>query len=414
MARNLKSVILGISFMIMIFFGLFPYHVVSQSSDSYWPSNTWETKTPESQNMDSTRLEEMYDYIYDNAINLQSLLIVRNGYIIEDVYLYNYTVVPNNTYVYDEDPYLQFIGNRHHMWSASKSVTSLLIGIAIENGYIDNVDQTFFEVFPDKWDVGYNETKKNITIEHLLTMTHGLDWNESYDAFEIWPMGGYNISYVLNKELVHEPGTYWEYSTGSTQLLSAIIQNKTEMKTAEFAKEYLFEPIGINDTEWFWLDSGEGISTGGFGIFMTPRAMARIGLLCLNMGNWNGTQVVPEEWIDVSTSVQWSGGLFDPFKRYGYLWWLSPDYYSAVGFLGQRINVIPEHDIVVVFTAEISDIGEGSVILPQDTIINTYIIGSVIPPKVKLLIPGYDLFLLLGIISVGVILIIRKKKASLQ
>ena len=417
MSRNLKVFFIGISFIAMIFIGLAPYYAVAQTPAGAWPDPDWTVKTPKSQDMNSTVLEEMYDFILDNKSDFQSVMIVRNGYIIDENFLYWYQRTSSEIFKSQISDALNQLrdGTKHALWSCTKSVTSLLIGIAIEEGFIDSVDQTLFEIFPDKWKPSYgNETKKEITIEHLLTMTSGLEWDEETDGFEYWGAAGYTLDYILEKALVNEPGTDFTYSTGACQLLSSIIQETTEMKTSEFAQEYLFEPIGIQESEWEWDEAawqwGSGalttISFGGFGIYMAPRAMARIGLLALNNGTWDDTQVVPEEWIEVSSSSHVTEGLFAPGTEYGYLWWLSPEYYAASGLFGQRIIVIPEHDIVVVLTHEATL----DILLPEiDVIVTEYIIEAVLPPsKSTPAIPSYNLFIVLGIISVVVILITKK------
>ncbi|KKN45269.1 hypothetical protein LCGC14_0684760 [marine sediment metagenome] len=419
MSRNLKAIVIGMSFISMFFVGLFPYYVVAQTPAGTWPDPDWTVRTPKSQDMNSSVIEEMYDFIYDNQSDFQSVMIVRNGYIIDENFLYYFQRSSSEIFKSQIlDAYNQIRDDtKHAIWSCTKSVTSLLIGIAIEEGFIDNVDQTFFEIFPDKWKPSYgNETKKTISIEHLLTMTSGLNWSEPDDGFEDWPADGYTLDYILDKPLVHEPGTTFEYSTGHTELLSAIIQKRTGMKTSEFARQYLFEPIGIQASEWEWTEDawqwGSGalttISHGGFGIYMNPRAMARIGLLALNNGTWDDTQVVPEEWIDISSTSHVTEGLFAPGTEYGYLWWLSPEYYSASGLFGQRIIVIPEHDIVVVLTHEAT----ADILLPEiDVIVTNYIIKAVLPPSTsKPAIPGYNLFLVMGIISVVAILITKKQR----
>ncbi|MFX1276668.1 MAG: serine hydrolase domain-containing protein [Promethearchaeota archaeon] len=390
MSRKSKLVILGISVFSIVLIALFSYPVVANPvfKYNYFPSDDWETTTPEAQRMNSTVLEEMYEYISDNSVNFQSMLIIRNGYIIEETYLFNGSRVPGNVYVAPFDDYVldQIRYDRlHHIWSATKSITSLLVGIAIEMGFIESVDQTFFEIFPDKWNPIYgNESKKDITIEHLLTQTSGFNWTELEDAFYIWPALGYSLDYILTKPLVAEPGSVFNYNTGNQELLAAILQRTTGMKLSEFARQYLFEPIGIEDNDWEWDESPwpwgsvdlANITHGGFGIYMTPRAMARIGLLCLNEGQWGCKHVIPEDWIETSIEPHVTEGIFDPTKDYGYLWWLSSNYYAASGFAGQRIIVIPEHDIIVVITAEILD-----VITPVfDITINNYIIEAVLPP----------------------------------
>lgn len=364
-------------FVILISFSSSP--TVANTDSKYFPGEHWDVTTPEEQGTDSNVISSLYGYISGQYLQIHSILLLRNGYIIDENYLHDSQIYEANQY-HSADRFWSYQtfevenirDNRlHALWSCTKSVTSLLIGIAIDEGYF-TVNQTFFEIFPDRWKASYgNETKKNITIEHLLTMRAGLSWDEETDAFDYWPASNYSIDYILNKSLAHNPGETFTYSTGYTQLLSEVLQNKTGMKMSEFAREKLFAPIGINDTEWWWYETewewGSGnISFGGFGIYMTPRAMARIGLLCLNNGSWNDKQIVSEEWISTATS----NFVGDP--GYGYLFWTTDNSFFAAGFLGQRIFVIPEHSIVAVFTAaEFRDLADY-----YDHIVNNFIIGA--------------------------------------
>ncbi|MFX1500147.1 MAG: serine hydrolase domain-containing protein [Promethearchaeota archaeon] len=417
-SRKLSIIIIGISFVSMIFIGLIPHYIVAQTSAGIFPEFNWTTTTPEEQNLNSSYIEAMYDYISDIQSDFHSVLIVRNGYIIDEEYLYNYERIAGDNFYVPFDPLGLIRDNtKHNIYSCTKSITSLLIGITIEEGFIDNVTQTFFGIFQDKWKSSYgNETKKDITIEHILTMTSGFEWAGITETFGYWQNNNFSLDYVLEKSLINKPGSSFTYNTGSTQLLSALIQNRTNIKTSEFAKEYLFEPIGIQESEWEWdevtWEWGSGVLTeishGGFGIFMTPRAMARIGLLALNNGTWDGNQVIPKEWIEVSTSAHVTEGLTRPGTEYGYGWWLYPKYYGALGGLGQQIIIIPEYDIVVIFTHS----QKSEQYQPEmDYIINNFIIKAVIIPDSSISrhqIPSYNLFLILGIISVTSILINRK------
>ncbi|MFX1554253.1 MAG: serine hydrolase domain-containing protein, partial [Promethearchaeota archaeon] len=246
-------------------------------------------------------------------------------------------------------------------------IISLLIGIAIEMGYIDNINQTLYEFLEDYWKPGYDVRKKNITIRHLLMQTSGLP-----DVH----LGSPYIRNSLDLPLSFDPGTDWLYSDPGCKLLSAIINIATGMKTSEFAREYLFEPIGISQGDWEWEEDSQGVTNGATGLSFTPRAMARIGLMCLNNGSWDGNQVVPKEWINESISTV-SGFLprFGFDEDYGYLWWLFPGsgYYWASGGRGQVIVVIPEYDIVGVFTGDHPDHHA-----PYLYIINSFIIGGII------------------------------------
>jgi len=151
------------------------------------------------------------------------------------------------------------------------------------------------------------------------------------------------------------------------------------MKTSEFAREYLFEPIGISQEDWRWVEDWQGIADGSTGLSFTPRAMARIGILCLNNGSWNSNQVVPKEWINESISTV--SGFYEEVgfgEDYGYLWRLLPDYYLASGWHGQYIAVIPKYDIVVIFTGDHPGIPPAYHHTPYIYIINSFIIGGII------------------------------------
>ncbi|MFX1461529.1 MAG: serine hydrolase domain-containing protein [Promethearchaeota archaeon] len=326
----------------------------------------WLTCTPEEQGMNSSKIEDMYDYIYENSINLHSVLIIRNGCIVDENFLENSIRREENYYA----PNWMVSGGRHRVYSATKSIISLLIGIAIEMGYIDNLSQTLYEFFEDYWNPQIDVRKKNITIKHLLMQTSGLPYEAVDEPY---------IKKSLDEPLSFDPGTDWLYSGfAGCHLLSAIINITTGMKTTEFAREYLFEPVGISQDDWEWVEDYQGIANGGNGISFTPRAMAKIGLLCLNNGSWDGIQVVPKEWINESISTV--SGFFEPqgpLGDYGYLWWLFPDYYWAKGWNGQCIVVIPEYDIVVIFTAD-HTFAKLCYMAPFIYILDSFIIGGII------------------------------------
>ena len=380
MKRSSKLTIIGISFTVIIFLGLFPYQTVACRGfrrRDYFPGWFWWRQTsPERQGMNSSKIEEMYDYVEANGIDLHSALIIRNGYIVNEEYLNDSIRMEQKSYEWPEaDPFIQLRnGNLHCLWSVTKSIVSLLTGIAIEQGLFD-LDTTFFEVFPDRWnptiygDPVFGDAKLDITVENLLLQNAGIEWNELGDWWP-WYFNDFRLDDYLTRNLSYEPGFEhpyaFTYSSGNAEMLSVMIANKSGMTMADFARKYLFRPLKILDSEWDWWEGASTWGTGdlaiknhgGFGLFMTHRAMARIGLMCLNDGKWRSwwwwRQVVSKEWIEESTSVQitrynpYFGGWFD----YGYLWWPSVNYYSASGLAGQRIIVIPEDNIVVVFTAD--------------------------------------------------------------
>jgi len=245
-------------------------------------------------------------------------------------------------------------GQKHDMYSVTKSVTSALIGIAIDKGYIKDVNQTITELFPNKNISNLDELKKTLTLKDLLMMASGLNCNDAsanrwagtiaMKKSKDW------TQYTLNLPMAQAPGEYFHYCNGVSHLLSAIIQESSGMQTIDFAKKYLFAPLGIKDIEW--AESPEGINNGFSGLRLQPQDMAKIGLLYLNQGKWENKQIMSAEWIKASTRPyidgRWNG------EDYGYQWWINPaGYYSAVGMYGQAIYVIPDKNLVAVFTSHI-------------------------------------------------------------
>ena len=415
MKRNSKQVLLAISFTLIIFIGIVPSQALAYKykKPDYWPDwDKWRESSPEKQNMDSEIIEDMYDFIDFSDVNIQSMMIIRNGYIINEEYLNNSERMDQKSYYWPEaDPWVDLReGRLHQVWSVTKSVVSLLTGIAIEMGLFD-LDTKFFDVFPDRWDpvkyndIKYGDAKRHITVENLLVQNVGIDWIEGdpdplhpeIPSWMVWALVyNFNLDYYLTAPLAYPPGTnfpfdMFTYSSGNQEMLSVMIANRSGMTMGDFARKYLFKPLKIRDSEWDWWESPSEYGTGdlaikqsgGFGLFMTPRAMAHIGLMCLNEGKWRGRQVVPQDWISESTSVQ-----IDPAGHwldlnYGYLWWITPTeyypikYYQAIGAFGQSIIVIPEYDIVVVITSNefVKTYLYGT---PNNYIIEKYIFGAVL------------------------------------
>lgn len=230
--------------------------------------------------------------------------------------------------------------------SASKSVLSAVVGIAAAEGYF-SLDTRIASILAGPW---IDETgKSEITIRHLLTMTAGLE-STSFDAYGSWVSSRDWVANALSRPLESPPGTRFRYSTGNTHILSALVAATTGRSTLDYAREKLFEPLGIRQVRWDRDPSG--IHIGGNNLSLRPRDMARFGQLYLDRGRWGKEQVVPWQWVDESTSpvaTTWRGG------GYGYLWWIrSPeDYgaYSASGYGGQYIYVSRAHDMVIVVTS---------------------------------------------------------------
>jgi CubicO group peptidase (beta-lactamase class C family) len=234
--------------------------------------------------------------------------------------------------------------------SASKSVISALVGIAIERGKIKSVRQPIADYFPMLRDPKVDPRKQKITIEDLLTMRSGLQ-STSNRYYGAWVQSRNWVQYALDRPLLTDPGTAMDYSTGSTHLLSAILTKATGASTWQFAQESLAKPMGVSIAQW--PRDPQGIYFGGNDMLMTPRQMVAFGELYLNRGAAGGRQIVPAAWVDASYVVRARSRWSDQF--YGYGWWAREladhDVRYAWGFGGQYIFVVPELDLVVVTTS---------------------------------------------------------------
>jgi CubicO group peptidase (beta-lactamase class C family) len=336
----------------------------------------WETASPEDVGLDAVVLCKIIQELAaqgrvaarPDRRNVHAVLVVRHGKLVFEAYAAG-----------KDENWGEPLGDiphdattRHDMRSISKSVVSLLFGIAIERKLIVGTDIPVLPFFSEyavktpKWD--------KILLRYLLTMTPGIDWNEDtawmdpyntvramYEAADPYP-------YILGREVLHEPGTKWQYNTGATELLGAVLKKATGKPVDQFAKEALFDPLHIEDFEWGAMLNGEPAAGGG--LRLRPRDAAKIGQLILNGGTWQGQRIVPEDWVKQSTKprfdTSWGG------MQYGYQWWLgtSPfgagrtvDWIAAFGFGGQRIFIVPALDLVVVTNAGLyADGGQSAIV----------------------------------------------------
>ena len=259
----------------------------------------------------------------------------------------------------------------HHIMSCTKSITSLCVGLAIEKGFIDNVHQSIFDYLPDHQALK-TDGKEQITIEHLLTMTSGLEfkeWDAPYSSTEndiiaLWfPPCEDPITCILQKPLLHEPGTTFNYGGGNQIVLGEILRHASGMGIDDFAEQYLFGPLGITGAEWASRFENGVIEAAG-SLVLKPRDMLKIGVMVLNEGVWNGERILSKQWIDKSASTYGNNtgirvpGAESKRKGYSYSWWTydldheeqTMEVFRASGWGGQRIIVVPKLDAVVVFT----------------------------------------------------------------
>jgi CubicO group peptidase (beta-lactamase class C family) len=294
----------------------------------------WQTSSPEAQGMSSQELTDLVTFGITNGMD--SLLVTRHGKIVAEAY---YAPFPS--------------GMRHRINSATKSVIGSLVGIALKDGLIKSLDQPMLEFFPGRTFANADERRKVITLRHLLDMASGIDWTEPLSAAVPTSMLEMDrsrdwVQYVLDHGVAHEPGTTFGYNSGGTHLLSAVLSRVTGKNAETYAREKLFGPLGITDV--MWRQDPQGVSTGGYGLYLLPRDMAKLGLFWLHGGAWDGKQLLPTDWIDTARQ----GRIDMPFPggRYGNLFWSIPgkDAFMAVGFDRQLIIVLPKLDIVAAFT----------------------------------------------------------------
>jgi CubicO group peptidase (beta-lactamase class C family) len=330
----------------------------SNRDATYWPTDEWRTSTPEEQGMDSARLQQMMDRIDAQGFAYDAILVVRHGHIVFEAYRNGY----------DRD-------RKHHIQSATKSFSSVLVGIAIHEGFIDGVDQKMVDLFPDHAIANLDASKQRITLEHLLTMSDGMDWHELDYPYtdarntlgQMWHSRD-AVQHVLDRPMAREPGETWGYNSGTSILLGGILEQVTGQDVLAFARQYLFAPLGIEDVRWDKTTGGHYHTDGG--LYLTPRDMARFGYLMLHGGTWDGREIVSPEWVARSTEAHYQTG---SGKGYGYQWWtLDGSIFAAHGHYEQLIYVVPQADTVVVFTGDIPD----NVIAPTDGLLYSYILAA--------------------------------------
>jgi CubicO group peptidase (beta-lactamase class C family) len=281
--------------------------------------------------MDAAKLALMLDSVRQQNVDLHSLLVIRNGYIVSETYFGSTT--PET---------------RREIYSVTKSFIATLVGIAIDKGLISGVERPVVEFFPDRSFANLDAAKQAMTLEHVLTMTTGLDWTEGDPAYrQIYGSRDW-VQSMLDEPMRSPPGSPFNYCSGCSHLLSAIIQRQTGMNTRDFAQRELFGPLGITGAAWD--TDTTGIPIGGWGLKLTPREMAKLGYLYLNGGMWDGRQIVSSEWIETATRKHTAT---DSELGYGYQWWTYPRWgaYAALGRYGQTIFVVPDLDLIVVTTA---------------------------------------------------------------
>ena len=320
----------------------------------------WSTSSPEEARLDAALLCSLNGRLDKSPeMNVHSVVVVRSGKLIYE----SYHAGEDEKWGRKQGVTHYTSQMQHDVRSISKSVVSLLFGIALDRKLIASVDDPVFRYFPDYAALRTPE-KDNIHLRHLLTMTSGLAWDERR-AYSDPKNSERNLirsiqpyRFVLEQSVWRKPGEEWNYNGGGTQLLAGVLQRTTGKLLADFAKEALFEPLGITQFEWLKMPASGEVAAAS-GLRLRPRDLAKIGQLVLNNGTWNGRRIISEAWIRESTQGRIAH--FDAVDslRYGYQWWGDEQkvgdrqisWIAAQGLGGQRIYIVPAFGLVVVITA---------------------------------------------------------------
>ncbi|MBC8400441.1 MAG: serine hydrolase [Candidatus Marinimicrobia bacterium] len=274
---------------------------------------------------------------------IHSLVIIRNGYLVFEEYF--------------EDGH--DINYLHRLASVTKSVISMIVGTAVKEGFITSHDQPLHELFPDEEDLFEDEPKKRkILLRHAMTMTDGLRWKEGIagesgsDAYDM-DHSSNSMRYILSRSIKNKPGEKFVY-TSSPTLAAGAVRNASGLDFEDYADTYLFEKLGIQN--YSWEHQSDGFVRADGGLHLTNHDMAKIGLFSLNNGVWNGEQILPENWVELSTR-KWIDTKVG--HHYGFYWWLTPHAgipgflidgegnYFGSGYGGQKLFIIPDYNLVV-------------------------------------------------------------------
>jgi CubicO group peptidase (beta-lactamase class C family) len=337
-----------------------------------WPTKGWPSSTPEAEGLDPSALAALDgEFASGSRGQITGMLVIRHGRVVfEKSYAHDFDKLfegrdpvrgPYNYYDPDWHPFYRH-GKLHTMQSVSKSVTAALVGIAIGRGELPAVSTEVVPMFDGFRPSDTDTRRTEMTLEHVLTMTTGIKWDESTVTYTDPANSCANmeksrdwIQFVLDQPMADAPGAKFVYNSGATELLSYLIKKGTGKQAHEYAAEHLFGPLGITDTYWKTTPTGLADTEGG--LYLSARDLAKIGYLYLHDGVWDGRRLLPEGWVQASTSpkVDTRPGV-ERSRKYGYQWWVLPygtagrHAYAALGYGGQRLIVVPEHDLIAVFT----------------------------------------------------------------
>ena len=329
----------------------------------------WAVATPEAAGFDGRALCAVLEGVAAGTANVHAVLVERHGRLVAELYRTGRDHPIDERYGIGFGANVAFDANAlHDVRSISKSVVGLLVGIAVRDGKIQSLSAPALDAFPELADLRTNG-REAITIEHLLTMSSGLDWNE-WDASVLasdetrlfWKADP--VRFAFDRPLAHPPGTVFNYDGGLTTTLAALLARATGRSIDDLAREQIFEPLGIE--RWVWVRDLHDRPLAFAGLRLRPRDMAKLGRLLLQGGRFGDREVVPAAWIAASLRPHiGTGDAFGPDpppfapRGYGYQWWTGRiawhgrelDWNAGLGNGGQRVFVVPALDVTLVTTA---------------------------------------------------------------
>ena len=333
----------------------------------YWPTNEWKTSSPQLQDYDPRSISKMFEFIRTKQFPIDSVVIVKNGYLIGELY-------SNNT---NEE-------TLSNIYSVTKSFMSALVGIAIDKSHIRSEKQTLGSIFSKNNVIKDDPKLKDITVKNLLTMTSGLKTRDNHlsnysGVFALKNAKNW-VDHIFSLGTEKKPGEYYNYSNGGSHILAAILFEIAKVPVEKYAERHLFSHIGIKNYKWE--KDPQGINHGYSNLELSARDMAKLGLLYLNKGQWDKKQIISSSWIEKSlkTHSYPNKGRFNPLKLYpyngyGYQWWSSEtawkadlsyrkawgmgnnsvqqsEYFLALGYAGQYVFIVPDHNMIVAFKSQ--------------------------------------------------------------
>jgi CubicO group peptidase (beta-lactamase class C family) len=296
-------------------------------------NDDWLISSPEGEDIDRATLEKAFRLLHDdNRFKMaRSFLVVKNGKLIAEAYPHDAA---------DRDKFA-------NIQSCTKSFTSILLGIAIQNGVEISLSDKLYDIYPELFDD--DVLKRTITIEDALTMQAGLEFNNDKNTLQLYQTKENSAQFVLSFPLMHKPGTVMHYNDGAPHLVSKAIEIKTGMSEADYARENLFKPLNIND--WQWESANDGTTYGAFSLYLKPRDFAKVGQLLLQNGVWNNKVIINPDYLKKATThlVNSNNGSYP----YGYYFWIDKTHqgYYAHGHGGQILLVVPDKNLVLLYTA---------------------------------------------------------------